>query len=431
MRAATFIPLFSPSPAWLRLQLVVVVVAMVMMDKHTAIMAFQQQPIVTRTLSLSRSEGSSSSGTLRQGVRVPSLLRSSSSSSTTTSLAAAQSSPTPPMSTNLSSSSSELVDYSIPRRNILLQSASSLLLTAACPLPSIAASGTSSTNKPPPILPLLTTASRLHIIPTYAIVDGNGTPFHTYDKDSASGIGYFFLSFKGAEFVLEDAKKAFEKAKEVAAKAKEEAPSTITTIAATTTTGNEDGNNADSSTTDDVPESWGRAQIVSIPLDYALQLSIKSTKSLALNGRGKTFSTYYQIIPDTNALNAALRIDDGVRYRERGRVPLFYVDGLTIPSNYANGGSVDGGGGSSEALHPVYFNIKDLKAEWNRQYPGEELPPIKVRELNETFRSMIRPRGKDESVRDIVFVSDSESGDMARTKVVGRSYKLGEMILTK
>ena len=429
MRAAASIPLFSSSLAWLRLQLVVVVVVMVIMDKHTAIMAFQQQPIVTRTLSLSRSEGSSSSsGTLRQGMRVPSLLLSSSSSSTTTSLAAAQSSPTPPMSTNLSSSSSELVDYSIPRRNILLQSTSSLLLTAACPLPSSAA--TTSTNKPPPILPLLTTASRLHIIPTYAIVDGNGTPFHTYDKDSASGIGYFFLSYKGAEYVLEDAKKAFEKAKEVAAKAKEEAPSTITTtIAATTITGED--TDADSSTTDDVPESWGRAQIVSIPLDYALQLSIKSTKSLALNGRGKTFSTYYQIIPDTNALNAALRIDDGVRYRERGRVPLFYVDGLTIPSNYANGGSVDGGGGSSEVLHPVYFNIKDLKAEWNRQYPGEELPPINVRELNETFRSMIRPGGKDESVRDIVFVSDSESGDMARTKVVGRSYKLGEMILTK
>jgi hypothetical protein len=399
---------------------------MVIMDKHTAIMAFHQPPIVTRTLSLSRSEGSSSScGTLRQGVRVPSLLLSS--SSTTTTLAAAQtSSPTPPMSTTLSSSSSELVDYSIPRRNILLQSASSLLLTAACPLPSSAA--TTSTNKPPPILPLLTTASRLHIIPTYAIVDGNGTPFHTYDKDSASGIGYFFLSYKGAEYVLEDAKKAFEKAKEVAAKAKEEAPSTITTtIAATTITGED--TDADSSTTDDVPESWGRAQIVSIPLDYALQLSIKSTKSLALNGRGKTFSTYYQIIPDTNALNAALRIDDGVRYRERGRVPLFYVDGLTVPSNNSNV-AVDGGG-SSEVLHPVYFNIKDLKAEWNKQHPDEELPSIKVRELNETFRSMIRPGGKDESVRDTVFVPDSESGDMARAKVVGRSYKLGEMILTK
>jgi hypothetical protein len=330
------------------------------------------------------------------------------------------------MSTTLSSASSELVDYSIPRRNILLQSASSLLLTAACPLPSSAA--TTSTNKPPPILPLLTTASRLHIIPTYAIVDGNGTPFHTYDKDSASGIGYFFLSYKGAEYVLEDAKKAFEKAKEVAAKAKEEAPSTITTtIAATTITGED--TDADSSTTDDVPESWGRAQIVSIPLDYALQLSIKSTKSLALNGRGKTFSTYYQIIPDTNALNAALRIDDGVRYRERGRVPLFYVDGLTVPSNNSNV-AVDGGG-SSEVLHPVYFNIKDLKAEWNKQHPDEELPSIKVRELNETFRSMIRPGGKDESVRDTVFVPDSESGDMARAKVVGRSYKLGEMILTK
>lgn len=334
------------------------------------------------------------------------------------------------------------------RRRILVRLSSSLIAATPLsslfhPLPSNAATTSSSTdktktnvatNKPPPILPLLTTAARLHVIPTYAIVDGNGTPFHTYDKDSASGIGYFFLSYKGAEYVLEDAKKAFEKAKDVAAKArKEEAPFTTTTIVSGEN-GNADGTNDDDD--DDVPESWGRAQIVSIPLDYALQLSIKSTKSLALNGRGKTFATYYQIIPDTAALNAALRIDDGMRYRERGRVPLFFVDGMTVPSNekgvVGEGGSGSGGGTGSELLHPVYLNIKDLKEEWNKQHPnGEELPPIKVRELNETFRSMIRPGGKDGSVRDIVFVPDSESGGMARKEKVGRSYKLGEMILTK
>jgi hypothetical protein len=217
---------------------------------------------------------------------------------------------------------------------------------------------------------------------------------------------------------LEDAKKAFEKAKEVAAKAKEEAPSTTTIASSTGEDGNSDNN-------DDVPESWGRAQIVTIPLDLALQLSIKpNTKSLALNGRGKTFATYYQIIPDTSALNAALRIEDRMRYRERGRVPCFYVDGLTVEG---------GGDNGKEMLHPVYLNIKDLRDEWKKQHPDgdEELAPIKVRELNETFRSMIRPAGNDVSVRDIAFVPDSESGDLAKKKVVGRSYKLGEMILTK
>ncbi len=374
------------APGWFRRRdLVVVATAMViLMDLHTA--------MITSAFHLP----SSSTSFDRRGVT--SLMASSPDPSCTTS-----------------------------RRTILLHSASSLVAAipfSVHPLPSVAATSTTNSgdtaksNKPPPVLPLLTTASRLHVIPTYAIVDGNGTPFHTYDKDSASGVGYFFLSYKGAEYVLEDAKKAFEKAKEVAAKAKEEAPSTTTIASSTGEDGNSDNN-------DDVPESWGRAQIVTIPLDLALQLSIKpNTKSLALNGRGKTFATYYQIIPDTSALNAALRIEDSMRYRERGRVPCFYVDGLTVEG---------GGDNGKEMLHPVYLNIKDLRDEWKKQHPDgdEELPPIKVRELNETFRSMIRPAGNDVSVRDIAFVPDSESGDLAKKKVVGRSYKLGEMILTK
>ena len=150
-----------------------------------------------------------------------------------------------------------------------------------------------------------------------------------------------------------------------------------------------------------------------------MQLSVKKTESVAVNGKGKKFQTYYQVIPETSDLNAALRIENSQRYSERGRVPLFYVDGMTIPSPE----------GDWAEASPVYFRIKDLKAEWEMQFPGSDMPKVKARELNETFRAMIRPGGKDESVRSLVFVPIPESVEKA--KGTGRSYKLGEIILTK
>lgn len=253
-------------------------------------------------------------------------------------------------------------------------------------------------DKPPPIIPLTTTAKRLRVVPLFTIVDGNGIPFHTYDKDSAGGFGYFFTSYRSAEYVLDDARKAFSKAKDEAASKSDEEKSV-----------------------DEVPSAWGQAQIVTLPLDLVMQLSVKTTQSVATNGKGKTFKTYYQVIPSTEDLNAALRIEQGQRYKERGRVPLFYVDGLTLPSSEE---------GNDGPMNPVYFRIQDLKDEWNKQYPDKDLPTIEVRELNETFRAMIRPvSGKaDTTVKNLVFVPIPESVEKA--KASGRKYKLGEMILT-
>ena len=105
-------------------------------------------------------------------------------------------------------------------------------------------------EKPPPIIPWVTTAKRLHAVPTFTIVDGNGVPFHTYDKDSAGGYGYFFTTYQSALYVLDDAKAAFAKAKEEAAKNKDKNTGAI----------GEEG-------TSDVPDAWGQAQIVTLPLD--------------------------------------------------------------------------------------------------------------------------------------------------------------------
>ena len=276
--------------------------------------------------------------------------------------------------------------------------AASSVGTLASPLPSLAK------EKPPPIIPLQTTARRLRAVPTFTIVDGVGTPFHTYDKDSAGGFGYFFTSYTSAQYVLEDARNAFKKAKDEAAAKKERGEES--------SIGGEEGGG-------DVPDAWGQAQIVTIPLDVAMQLSVKKTSSIAQNGKGKTFNTYYQVIPETADMNAALRIENSPRYNERGRVPLFFVDGLSLPSKED----------PDSFSKPVFFRIKDLKEEWQRQFPDKDLPKVQVRELNETFRSMIRPGGGDASVRDIVFVPMAESVDKAKN--CGRTYKLGEMILTK
>lgn len=306
--------------------------------------------------------------------------------------------------------------HDLPRRRAFLRTA----LVAPLAIASLAApqSAVAAAERPPPIIPLQTTARRLRAVPTFAIVDGEGVPFLTYDKDSAGGFGYFFTSYTSAEYVLDDAQKAFAKAKAEAAANKEAAGDGGGAPAGSI---GEDGSG-------EVPDAWGRARIVSLPLDVVMQLSVKKTRSIAQNGKGKEFSTFYSIIPETADLSAALRIENGQRYAERGRCPLFYVDGLTLPPATA---AEDAGAGGVAEMDPVYFRIQDLKAEWQRQYPGTDLPTIKVRELNETFRAMIRPGGgrPDESVRNLVFVPIPESVERAKTS--GRSYKLGQMILTK
>jgi len=173
----------------------------------------------------------------------------------------------------------------INRRTLFNQSiataASTAVISSILPLASANAA-----EKPPPIIPLVTTAQRLRRVPVFTIVDGIGTPFHTYDKDSAGGFGYFFTSYTSATYVLDDAKKAFEKAKtEQASKAENYPTGEGGTIG-------EDGQ-------DDVPDAWGQAKIVTLPLDVVMQLSVKKTQSVAQNGKGKKFDTYYQVIPST------------------------------------------------------------------------------------------------------------------------------------
>jgi len=271
------------------------------------------------------------------------------------------------------------------------------LLAAGAPAPAFAA------DKPPSIVAPVEIARRLRRVPVFALVTGEGTPFHTYDKDSAGGFGYFFLSYESATFVLQDAKDAFAKAKEVAAEKRAAA--------------SESGEVIEGDGTDDVPDSWGEAQIVALPLDYAMQLSLKKTTGIALNSKNRSFSTFYQVIPSTDDLTDALQIDNGQRFQERGRVPLFSIDGLQLPT------------GDGSPASPAYMRRKDLLAEWTKQNPTAPEPKIRVRELNEIFRSMLRPGGNDESLRNLVFIPDAES--VRKAAECPKTYKLGNIVLTK
>jgi len=267
------------------------------------------------------------------------------------------------------------------RRRALLSQA---LLAAPLTITTVSSSSPAyaASEKPPPIIPLKTTAKRLRSIPLFTIVDGNGVPFHTYDKDSAGGFGYFFTTYRSAEYVLDDARKAFSKAKSDESKKKEKNDEARIGDANIIVKDLNPDAKDDGSNDGEVPDAWGQAQIVTLPLDLVLQLSVKKTQSNATNGKGKRFNTYYQVIPATEDLNAALRIEDGQRYKERGRVPLFYVDDLTIPSTEE---------GNEGPMNPVYFRIEDLKDEWTKQYPDQSIPTVRVRELGETFREMIKP----------------------------------------
>ena len=102
-------------------------------------------------------------------------------------------------------------------------------------------------------------------------------------------------------------------------------------------------------------------------------------------------------------------MDNDSRYSERGSAPLFYIDDITLSSTNKEDGTIT-------QYNPVYFRVQDLLSEYANRNPDAAASPVdeimakvRVRELNETFRGMIRPGGKDESVKNLLFVPIPES----------------------
>lgn len=114
------------------------------------------------------------------------------------------------------------------------------------------------------------------------------------------------------------------------------------------------------------------------------------------------------------------------RFKDQGRVPLFYVDDK---SGRADSSSVDDGSGAVS----VYFARKDLVSAWNRQHPGEPLPTIKAIDLVGIFEAILRGRATTGYLptTDLVFVPNEEAVSVAKEmKARGLApYNPGKMII--
>ena len=224
---------------------------------------------------------------------------------------------------------------------------------------------------------------RLKNIPTFCIVNSDGVPLMIFDGQ-ASATGYFFLSFNVAKTVLEDARSK-DKAK-------------------------------------DAQDKWADATIISLPLTVALQLGLRKVQRKAVNN-GILFNTYNDIVPSEEGVEDAKRIDrkNPDRWIQKGRVPIFFVNGLTVDEG---------------RYSPRYFNLADLQSEWKKQFPDKDLSndDIQVVEMVELFRASLGSNGSIDALQNIKFVPVVDSQKVAselQKTTASIKYNLKEVYLVQ
>lgn len=240
-------------------------------------------------------------------------------------------------------------------------------------------------------------ASLLKQIPTFAIVDPRGVPYFVVGED-AKLTSYFFLDYAEAKRILDVAVSSSDKAiretkKEIKAK------------------------NGGVLTKEDQEEigtnPWKTARITSVPLDLAVSLASK----------GKLAGGYFRLAPSVEDIEDALALD-GTDDLPEGRVPLFYVEGMTV---------------SEGAVEPLYFNKRQLELELRQQKKKQSLgdgdkaesADIKVTELFATLTEMVRPGGTDEELKTLQFVPPAGSKSKAEQCKKGETepFRLGERLI--
>jgi len=292
------------------------------------------------------------------------------------------------------------------RRKVLVRTASSFLVGVSSlgypPQKSLAADTNKSNDEG--MVSQSKLASLLSPIPTFAIVDPRGVPYFVVGED-AKLTSYFFVSYTEAKRILDVAISSSDKAiretkKEIKAKrgvlTKEDEE--------------EIGTNP-----------WKNARITSVPLDLAVSLASK----------GKLAGAYFRLAPSESDIEDALAADGSDDLPE-GKVPLFYVEDMTISD-----------GGNSEAVSPLYFQKDQLIAEWQRQQKKRQSssgdkkdnarasPDVKVTELFATVTEMVRPGGADEELKTLQFVPPVNSKAKAEQCRKGEKepFRLGERLI--
>ena len=170
----------------------------------------------------------------------------------------------------------------IDRRSLLsrtLTAAAASLSVAVAPL-SASAADTSTTTSAVTPQDLL---ARLRRVPCFAIVDKDGIPYIIVDQKTRFGTGYFFLTFRGALTVLEEAQQ----------KAKAEGYEKV----------------------------WEGARITTVPMDIAVRLSLKKVERSGQNNL--KLDTIADILPGMEERDDALKLDRSGRFNEQGSCPLF------------------------------------------------------------------------------------------------------------
>jgi hypothetical protein len=124
-------------------------------------------------------------------------------------------------------------------------------------------------------------------------------------------------------------------------------------------------------------------------------------------------------------------IDD--RFKDQGRVPLFYVS--EPPSSSSNDNNNNASALSSASLR-LFFNRKDLLRSWTDRHPGERLPPVQVLDLISIFENTMRGRANiylpDKGAKNLEFVPSAAAlaaGQELKTRGQIAPYSATKMII--
>ena len=210
---------------------------------------------------------------------------------------------------------------------------------------------------------LTTLLARLRQVPTFCIVNTQGSPFMVINKQEAMAKGYAFTSMEGAVMVLGDAQ----------------------------TTAQREG----------YADIWADATIVTLPADIAVRLALTKKDRVPSRGGAALLGSIIEIIPTTTNRDDALLIDKRA-FQDQGKTPLFYVDtdDLAAP---------DG-----SHTRPLFLQKQALLDAWNQQHPGQPRPPIRAIDLTYLFEAALR--GYTERIPNggnVSFVPDPEQVQMA------------------